>query len=106
MLLLTEKRLSKCFYSLCLLCAVSMTLWVTLEYMKNEDVIEISYRKFDQTKGDSHYPAMSLCFVDAYRQSEFEKRYSNDNDHNKINASSYSEFINGNIWDERMLKVR
>ena len=82
-----------------------MTLWVTLEYMKNEDVIEISYRKFDQTKGDSHYPAMSLCFVDAYRQSEFEKHYSNDNDQNKINASSYSEFINGNMWDERMLKV-
>ena len=50
-----------------------MTLWATLEYLKNEDVIEISYRKFDQTKGDSQYPAMSLCFVDAYKQSELEK---------------------------------
>ena len=88
-----------------------MTLWATLEYLKNEDVIEISYRKFDQTKGDSQYPAMSLCFVDAYKQSELEKwnNYSSTNNTNikgsMINASSYSDFINGNIWDEKMLNI-
>ena len=96
----TEKRLCKCFYALCLLCAISMTLWATLEYLKNEDVIEISYRKFEQTKGDSQYPAMSLCFVDAYKQSELEKwnNYSSTNNTNikvsMINARSYSDFIN------------
>ena len=79
-----------------------MTLWATLEYMKNEDVIEISYRKFEQTKGDSQYPAMSLCFVDAYKESVFDKL---DDVDETINASSYSDFINGNIWDEKMMNV-
>ena len=67
-----------------------MTLWATLEYLKNEDVIEISYRKFDQTKGDSQYPAMSLCFVDAYKQSELEKwnNYSSTNNTNDSNSTA------------------
>ena len=79
-----------------------MTFWAVLEYVKNEDVIEISYRKFDQTKGDSQYPAMSLCFVDYYNQSRFEESYY---DEKTINITSYSDFINGDIWDEKMLKV-
>ena len=79
-----------------------MTLWVTLEYMKNEDVIEISYRKFDQNKADGQYPSISVCFVDAYKDLIFEKSYFVEKG---INASSYTNFINGNMWDERMSHV-
>ena len=82
-----------------------MTLWVTLEYLKNEDVIEISYRKFDQTKGDSQYPSMSLCFVDSYKHSVFENAHHSKKDKN-INTTSYDNFINGDVWDENMLKVK
>ena len=80
-----------------------MTLLATLKYIRNEDVIEISYRKFDTNKADAQYPSMSLCFVDAYKQSSFNDN-SND-DENTINASSYSAFINGDLWDEKMLEI-
>ena len=82
-----------------------MTLWVTLEYLKNEDVIEISYRKFDQTKGDSQYPSMSLCFVDSYKHTVFEKTHHSKKDKN-ISTTSYTDFINGDVWDDNMLKVK
>ena len=97
MFAITEKQLHKLFYFICLLLASLMTFWAILEYVKNEDVIEISYRKFDQTKGDSQYPAMSLCFVDYYNQSSFEM---SNHDEKTFNITSYSDFINGDIWEE------
>ena len=100
---ITEKRLYKVFYCICWSLALTMTLLATLKYIRNEDVIEISYRKFDTNKADAQYPSMSLCFVDAYKQSSFNDN-SND-DENTINASSYSAFINGDIWDEKMLEI-
>ena len=80
-----------------------MTFLATLEYIRNEDVIEISYRKFDTNKADTQYPSMSLCFVDAYKQSCFEDH--SNGDEKTINTSSYSAFINGDLWDEKMMEI-
>ena len=100
---LTEKRLYKIFYCGCWVLAFTMTFLATLEYIRNDDVIEISYRKFNANKADTQYPSMSLCFVDAYKQSYFKD---NSRDDEKImNTSSYSAFINGDLWDAKMLLV-
>ena len=80
-----------------------MTLFFTLKYIRKEDVIEISYRKFDTNKADTQYPSMSLCFVDAYKQSCFEDN--SNGDEKTINTSPYSAFINGDLWDKRMLEI-
>ena len=97
---LNEKSLATCFYILCLTSAFLMTLWATVEYFKNEDVIEISYRKFNQNEEDSQYPAMSLCFMDAYKESSFRGAFGE-----KINITAYKDFINGNTWNENMIKI-
>ena len=85
---ITEKRLYKMFYCVCWSLAVTMTLLATLKYIRNEDVIEISYRKFNTNKADTQYPSMSLCFVDAYKQSWFKDN--SKGDEKTINTSSYS----------------
>ena len=98
MVYLSEKSVYTSFYVFCLLFAFLMTMWASLEYLKNEDVIEISYRQFDPSEEDSQYPTISLCFVDAYKQSSFVEE-------DKINVTSYSKFINGDLWDETFLDV-
>ena len=71
-----------------------MTLWASSEYMKNEDVIEISYKSFDPYEENGQYPAISLCFAEPYEKSKF----SNFDDF--FNVSTYHDFLHGKLWNE------
>ena len=99
MVSITQEGLSNFFYFLCLLFAFVMTLWASLEYVKNEDIIEISYRKFNPNEEDGQYPAISLCFAKPYNESKFS---------NKVgypNSSSYDDFVTGKQWNLTMMTI-
>ena len=99
MVTITQKDFYNCFYLLCLLFALLMTLWASLEYVKNEDIIEISYRKFNPNEEDGQYPAISLCFAKPYNESIFS---------NKVgypNSSSYDDFVTGKQWNRTMMEI-
>ena len=99
MTIISEQGSSNCFYFLCVLFAFLMTLWASLEYIKNEDVIEISYRKFNPNIEDGQYPAMSLCFAEPYDQSKFSYKYGAQN------ITNYDDFVSGKLWDERLMNI-
>ena len=95
-----EKRVVSTLYYLCLLTAFSFSLWCFMEYSKNTDISEVSYKKFDPKNQDSKYPSLSLCFLDVYKRSSFETY--NDS---FINSTSYSMFLRGDYWNDKMLQL-
>ena len=99
MMSITKDNLSNCFYFLCTLFAFVMTMWATSEYLKNEDVIEISYRSFNSYVENGQYPEMSLCFANPYDDSKF------PNDGKFFNSSIYHDFLHGKRWDEDLIEL-
>ena len=99
MSILNESNCFSFFYYLCLILALLMSLWVAFEYNKNEDIIEISYQKFDASDKQSPYPSMSLCFVDHVEKSKFEYYYDN------ISVTLYADFLNGDSWEDNVSLV-
>ena len=99
MVSITQKEFYNCFYLLCLLFAFLMTLRASLEYVKNEDIIEISYRKFNSNEEDDQYPAISLCFAKPYNESKFSNKVG------YTNSSSYDNFVTGKHWNETMMEI-
>ena len=82
---------SSLFHVLCVCAAISMTIYCSLEFVKNEDVSEITYKTFN-----GEYPVVTLCFNFPYIDDRL-KQYGKG-----INSSTYSLFVNGEFWDERM----
>ena len=81
-------------HAVCLFATISMTLYCTVEFIKNEDVSEVFYKTFD---GD--YPDLTLCFNSPYIDEKLSS-YGNG-----ITPSSYGSFLSGGIWDEQMVKI-
>ena len=55
--------------------------------------------KYHSSK-DSVYPSLSLCIRPPFLEKEFERGKDE-----VINISSYTQFLKGNYWDERMLDI-
>ena len=100
MLAITRSQIESFFYLVCMLVSFLLTVWVCVEYNKNEDVIEVAYQKFDLREDNSPYPSISLCVMDAYRKSSLNKE-GNQN----TNLTAYTDFLNGNLWFKEMLEV-
>ena len=54
-------KASQFFQMVCIFGAASLLLWCYSEYCKNEDVVEVSFKKYGKDE-DSIYPDISLCF--------------------------------------------
>ena len=65
------------------------------QFVKDEDVSLISFRTFHQEE-DNLYPTTTLCFYNPFLQTQLEKYGPG------INITSYSQFLQGRISDERM----
>lgn len=98
---ITMGLISYYFYYVCLGAALILSIWCVGEYAKNSDITEVSYRKFDSSNYETQYPSLSLCFMDAYKENDLQK-YDAEG---RINSSMYSEFLRGQHWNEKMLKV-
>ena len=91
--------LHNAFRLVCILTTIALVIWCCIEFNANEDVCEVSFKKFHEDK-DSVYP--DLTFVLPNRFDETALR-SYDESFNEYN---YRKFLNGgDYWDEKMLDV-
>lgn len=86
------------FHLMCILVTVGLQLYCVNRYLLNEDISVVHYKRFHSDK-DAIYPSFSFCILPPFLENEL-KKYGNG-----INISSYVKFLNGQIWDERMLKI-
>ena len=91
--------LSNINFLLCLLASACLSIYSISRFIDNEDVTLVKLTKFQSTK-DAIYPSLSFCILPPFLERKFDM-YSN----NDINMTSYTSFLKGDIWDERMLDV-
>ena len=86
------------FQLLCVTAAIALVIWCTIEYSKNEDISEVTFKRF-MDGPDSIYPDISVCVYDRFNESRL-KEYDQN-----FTASSYAQFVGGKIWNAKMVKV-
>ena len=55
-------KLNILFQIVCIAGAVGMSLFCVLKYLKNESVVSVSYKLFQETPEDV-YPSISICLI-------------------------------------------
>ena len=53
------------FQTLCIIATICLVSYVIHQYIKDEDLTEVSFKKFHEDK-ESIYPEISICLTDAY----------------------------------------
>ena len=86
------------FKLICACLAVSTTIWCCYEFGKNEDMCEVSYKRFLQD-AQSIYPDVTVIIPYQLNKIEFEKLGIG------INISTFEQILQGELWDDEMLKV-
>ena len=67
-------------------------------YSEDEDLTEVAFKMYNQDE-ESIYPGITICIdkpFETYKLKKFGKG---------INKTAYKQFIQGRLWDERMLKI-
>ena len=102
-MVLSMKNLKfKIAYYSCLFVCTSTTIgFISLcliKYSLNDDVSQVTFQEF-HTSEESLYPSITICLTSIFYKEKF-KYYGEG-----INISTYADFMNGEYWDDRMLKV-
>ena len=87
------------FFVVCLSATVILSIYSINRYLINEDATLVKVTKFLSSR-DAIYPSFSLCMLQPFLEKKF-KLYRDA----KINMTSYIDFLKGEVWDERFLKV-
>ena len=64
----------------------------------NEDVSQVTFKEFHETE-ESIYPSLTVCFSHIYYVDNFD-RYGKG-----INFSTFSQFLSGEHWDDKMVDI-
>ena len=98
MLSLSWDKAGKLFHTLCVFATIGLQIQCIYKYSLDEDVSLVSYRRFHAEK-DNIYPSLSFCIINPFLEDRLKA-------HGKgINITSYSYYLQGLLWDERMLKI-
>ena len=90
------------YYAVLLMCifsAIALAIQCVSKFMKDEDVSQIKHEKFHHGGKKNIYPSVSWCIINPFLQNNFE------NYGDGVNATSYSTFLQGRHWDDRMLNI-
>ena len=93
-----KRNWTRIFHFVCSICAFSLTCWCIYKYMKDEDVSLVNYKRYHSDE-NSIYPSLTLCFNNPFINDKLTE-YGNG-----INTSTYSKFLKGLHWDERMVNI-
>ena len=86
------------FHFLCFLIAFGLACRCLLKFLENDNLSSVNYKKFH--KNEYHiYPSMSWCIINPFLDHKL-KKYGQG-----VNITSYSDFLQGLYWDERMLAI-
>ena len=84
---------------ICLFATLVLVTFAMYRFSNDEDTTLVQVTKFHSSK-DAIYPSFSFCILPPFLEKQFEI-YRDD----AINMTSYAQFLDGTIWDERFLKV-
>ena len=91
-------KINNLYNLVCVISTIALQIYCLSNYLKDEDVSAVLFTKYHSSQ-EAIYPSLSLCIRNPFIESKFD-RYEND-----INMTSYIKFLQGNFWDDKMLKV-
>lgn len=86
------------FQFLCIISAITLGILCILEFVKDEDLTEVSFKRFNEDE-ESIYPEITICMSDAYLGNKL-NMFGED-----ITETAYERFLKGQLWDDRMLDI-
>ena len=96
------ERFSHLFLITCIIGAISLLTWCLSEYSKNEDVVEVSFKKYGEDE-DSIYPDISLCFDHPFDEEKL-KLFDD-----RLTKSLFTRFLSGKDfegeWPNKLLDI-
>ena len=85
-------------HALCGIATIGFIIYCVYQYILDEDVSRIEFQQFNSEE-DHIYPAITMCFPKPLLEDKLAP-YGEG-----INTSSYSSFLKGELWDERMANI-
>ena len=83
----------------CIFATIGLSIYAISRFCQNEDITLVKSSTYHSSE-ERIYPSISLCLLPPFIENEFDKF-----DDYAINMSSYIKFLEGDIWDARMLEV-
>ena len=87
------------YFLICLISTIGLSIYSIYRYVLNEDNTVVKVSKYLSSK-DAIYPSLSFCIKPPFLKNKFDV-YGDTG----INMTSYKNFLEGKLWDERMLRV-
>ena len=82
----------------CVMVAVGLSVYLGRDFYEDNDLSEVQMKHFHQDE-QSIYPDFTICFPNRYYETKLSK-YGKG-----INASTYASFLDGDLWDYRMVHI-
>ena len=92
------RAFNSCFHFICLCGTISVVCYCFYQYTLDEDVSLIDFKIFHDNM-DALYPTTTLCFYNPFLEHDLRKFG------NGINTTSYSQYLQGHLDDERMKNI-
>ena len=92
------KKVTKYFRIVCALVTLALTCWCLVKLIKNEDVSLVGFVHFNDDE-NKPYPSLTICFWNPFLNDVL-TTYGTG-----INTSTYSQFLQGQLWDDRMVNI-
>ena len=99
MAFITLTRIKYPYFLICLIATIVLSIYSIHRYSLNEDSTVVKVTKY-LSSNDAIYPSFSFCILPPFLKDRFEA-YGDS----RINMTSYINFLEGKLWDERMLMV-
>lgn len=93
-----EKLFKYMFHGLCGFATLGFTIFCVHQYALDEDVARIEFQEFNSDENHI-YPSVTICFPNPLLEDKL-AQYGEG-----INASTYTKFVVGELWDERMALI-
>ena len=93
-----SKKIIHYFRNLCIFLTLALTFKCLEKFIRNDDVSHIGFVHFNDDEGKP-YPSFTICFWNPFLN-EVLKTYGSG-----INTTTYSQFLLGELWDERMTSI-
>ena len=97
--ILSWKKLEYVHFLFCVFATFGLSFYSFSRYLENGDLTVTKVSRFHNNR-DAIYPSFSFCLIPPFQEEKFEI-YS----HHDLNVSSYQKFLQGELWDERMLDI-
>ena len=93
-----RKAIEYFFAFVCIAATIATTCWCAYIFYEDHDVSLVDFKQYNEEK-EYIYPSYSLVFWNPFKEEKL-KSYGDG-----INTSTYSQFLEGTYWDERMLNI-